>query len=100
MSAHTETIFTCDLCGNEISPAKEEPFVIEKMRRKDKQIGCDIELTPKGNRMYAMGGKAMIRVMGSFWCGVTPKDTVEMHFHSECLDKEVRQRVVQMFERR
>lgn len=91
-----ETIIRCDMCGEEIIPP-EEPVVIRPMEQRKKQVGCDIVLTPRHKRMYAMGGKAMIRVNASFYCGVSPSGVEEMEFHSECLDREVRRRVVEFY---
>ncbi len=62
-----------------------------------KRVGCDIVLTPPGNRLNVRAGKAMIRVNASFYCGHYDKSVEELHFHPECIDTEVRRRVVQFF---
>ncbi len=89
------TITKCDLCNEEI---KSTPFIIKSNgKNRKKQIGCDFVLTPRGDRLYALGGKAMLRVNASFYCGVSPDGVDELHFHNNCIDNEVRKRIVRFF---
>jgi len=99
----TVVTITCDLCGEEITHA-DIPFVLKTADLNSymhessfKQVGCDIVLTPRGNRLHSCTGNAMIRVNASFYCGSHDKDLDELHFHNTCIDKEVRQRVVTFF---
>ncbi len=88
----------CDLCGEEI-PHDETPYIITTgVGAKKKQVGSDIVLTPRGNRLHAkVAGRAMIRVNASFYVGSYEHNLEELHFHDECLNTEVRKRVVQFF---
>lgn len=88
------TTIMCDLCGSEII---DEPFVLPTDSNKKKQVGCDIVLTPRGNRVHTENGLAMIRVNASFYCGSHPANLEELHFHSECLDTEVKKRIVRVY---
>ena len=92
------TIIKCDLCYQEIHDMIE-PYVIKTKGKSNqwKRVGCDIVLTPPGNRLNVRAGKAMIRVNASFYCGHYDKSVEELHFHPECIDTEVRRRVVQFF---
>jgi hypothetical protein len=91
-------IISCDLCGEEI-PSDETPFIIKTGEgARKKQVGSDIILTPRGNRLHAnVKGGAMIRVNASFYCGSYASNLEELHFHHTCLNTEVRNRVVEFF---
>jgi hypothetical protein len=92
------TITKCDICGKEI-PHDETPFILKTGEgAKKKQVGSDIVLTPRGDRLHAgCGGRAMIRVNASFYCGSYERNLEELHFHHACLNTEVRKRVVQFY---
>ncbi len=92
-------IITCDLCDQEI-PADELPFVLKIMSGSKtvfKKVGCDMVLTPRRHRLYARNGKAMIRVNASFYCGVAPSGTEELHFHNLCIDAQIKKRLMQYY---
>ena len=86
------TIIKCDLCNNSISPP-ESAVILPTRNRSTKQIGCDMVLTPPGKRLHALNGKAMIRMNASFYVSVVPKDVEELHFHNDCLEHEVHERM-------
>jgi hypothetical protein len=91
------TLIKCDLCDDEIvSP--EKPFVVKTGEGNQwKKVGCDFVLTPKGNRVHARDGSAMIRMNASFYCGSYASGMDELHFHTECIDTEVRKRVIEFY---
>ena len=85
----------CDLCEKEIEDA---PFILKahepsEGKEKWKKIGCDMVLTPRGDRFYA--GQAMMRVNASFYCGVNPGERDEFHFHSKCMERAIYSRLSQ-----
>ncbi len=94
------TIIKCDVCGKEIVPP-ETPFVIKTgQSNPKKQIGCDVVLTPRGNRFYSVvkeSSLAMIRMNASFYCGSAPTNVRELHFHAICIEAEVRRRFLSIF---
>jgi hypothetical protein len=92
-----ETI-RCDICGVEIISADPLYIIKTDQGNKMKQVGCDIVLTPRGNRLYGMGGKAIIRVNASFYCGYHPDNTEELHCHRHCLQKAVQERIVAFYQ--
>lgn len=87
--------FVCDFCDKPIAET-ETPFVIKAHepasgKERWKQIGCDMVLTPRGDRFYA--GQAMMRINASFFCGVNPSNRDEFHFHKKCIEREVLSRL-------
>jgi hypothetical protein len=91
------TVTQCDLCDEIIPPG--EAFVVKTDENVKKQVGCDFVLTPKGNRLHTSDGKCMIRVQAGFYCGSHPVEIDELHFHEDCINAEVRKRVVHFFTR-
>lgn len=93
-----KTTTYCDLCSNEITD-DEQLFTIEPGKgQKRKQVGSDIVLTPRGNRLHAnSAGRAMIRVNASFYCGSYERNLEELHFHQSCLDREVKDRILDFY---
>ncbi len=90
-----KTIFECDICEREIA---DEPIFKVKAHEpttgKDhwKKIGCDMVLTPRGDRFYV--GQAMLRINASFYCGVNPGEVDEFHFHPKCIEREIHRRLL------
>ena len=86
------TIYKCDLCGCSIEGS---PFIITDTHNKPtKQVGCDIVLTPPGNRVMAAG--LVLRVNAGFYCGQLKKGQ-ELHFHASCIDTEVKDRILNFY---
>ncbi len=90
-------VFDCDIC-HDMLPPDEAPFVIKAHNpatgnERWKQIGCDMVLTPRGDRFYL--GQAMMRINASFYCGVNPGERDEFHFHRHCIEREILTRLSQ-----
>lgn len=92
----TKTI--CDLCEKPID-SPDKPLIIKAQGRSNslKKIGCDIPLTPRGHRMQARTVNAMIRMNASFYCGFSDSDVSELHFHSDCIEDQIKSRVLKFF---
>ena len=79
-------IIQCDLCGLTI---KENPFILRPQSNRMKQIGHDVVLTPRGNRIQGIG-TVMLRMNVSLYCGTSADE--ELHFHQSCIDEEAKER--------
>lgn len=95
----------CDICLQPIQPP-ETAFKLNPNHAVPvfKQVGCDMVLTGRRNRYYIPNTNLMVRINASFYIGAqssitsmqkTPLD--EIHFHHECIEKVVRDRLHPFF---